>query len=134
MVLRLGGVERSHTSVLARSLAEPAGMAPPEAVPVNSSAVRVLWRPPLQPNGAVTGYHVYLNDHLRGSVDSSSGSYLLGELLPFTVYGVQVHAHARAHTRAHTKKSVACRDACFMLFSAYGVSGGGVYCLRVRAQ
>uniref|UniRef100_UPI0037E7E888 usherin n=1 Tax=Semicossyphus pulcher TaxID=241346 RepID=UPI0037E7E888 len=69
---------------------EPDGMSPPEVVPVNSSTVRVLWSPPLQPNGAVTGYYIYVNDRLQGSVDNSSGSYLLGSLLPFTVYNVQV--------------------------------------------
>ncbi|CAJ1048931.1 LOW QUALITY PROTEIN: usherin [Xyrichtys novacula] len=69
---------------------EPVGMSAPEVVPVNSSTVRVLWSPPLQPNGAVTGYYIYVNDRLKGSVDNSSGSFLLGDLLPFTVYNVQV--------------------------------------------
>nr|XP_046239587.1 usherin [Scatophagus argus] len=69
---------------------EPDGMSAPEVVPVNSSTVRVLWLPPLRPNGAVTGYYIYVNDHLHGNVDNSSGSYLLGDLLPFTVYSVQV--------------------------------------------
>ncbi|XP_071778073.2 usherin [Centroberyx gerrardi] len=69
---------------------EPEGMSAPEVVPVNGSVVRVLWFPPLRPNGAVTAYRIYLNNHLHGSVDSSSGSYLLGDLLPFTVYNVQV--------------------------------------------
>ncbi|KAM9366692.1 usherin [Symphorus nematophorus] len=69
---------------------EPEGMSAPEVVPVNSSAVRVLWFPPLRPNGVVTGYYIYVNDHLHGSVDNSSGSYLLGDLLPFTVYNIQV--------------------------------------------
>ncbi|XP_070762485.1 usherin [Enoplosus armatus] len=69
---------------------EPDGMSAPEVVPVNSSTVRVLWFPPLRPNGAVTGYYIYVNDRLHGSVDNSSGSYLLGDLLPFTVYNVQV--------------------------------------------
>lgn len=66
-------------------------MSAPEVIPVNSSTARVLWLPPQQPNGAVTGYHIYLNDHLHGSVDNTSGSYLLGNLLPFTVYNIQVH-------------------------------------------
>ena len=74
---------------------EPEGMSAPEVVPVNSSTVRVLWFPPLQPNGAVTGYYIYLNDLLHGSVDNSSGSYLLGDLLPFTVYNVQVHTQSK---------------------------------------
>ncbi|TDH17235.1 hypothetical protein EPR50_G00006290 [Perca flavescens] len=69
---------------------EPDGMSTPEVVPVNSSTVRVLWFPPLRPNGAITGYYIYLNDRLHGSADNSSGSYLLGDLRPFTVYNVQV--------------------------------------------
>ncbi|TWW67416.1 Usherin Usher syndrome type IIa protein [Takifugu flavidus] len=69
---------------------EPEGMMAPEVIPVNSSVARVLWLPPQQPNGAVTGYHVYVNDRLHGSVDNSSGSYLLRDLLPFTVYNIQV--------------------------------------------
>uniref|UniRef100_A0A667ZN39 Usherin n=1 Tax=Myripristis murdjan TaxID=586833 RepID=A0A667ZN39_9TELE len=69
---------------------EPEGMPAPEVVLVNSSVVRVLWSPPLRPNGAVTGYHIYVDDRLHGSIDNSSGSYLLGDLLPFTVYNVQV--------------------------------------------
>lgn len=73
-------------------------MSAPEVIAVNSSTVRVLWLPPQQPNGAVTGYHIYLNDHLHASVDNSSGSHLLGNLLPFTVYNVQVHTHKIRHT------------------------------------
>uniref|UniRef100_A0A672FK37 Usher syndrome 2A (autosomal recessive, mild) n=1 Tax=Salarias fasciatus TaxID=181472 RepID=A0A672FK37_SALFA len=69
---------------------EPEGMSAPEVVPVNSSTARVLWFPPLRPNGAVMRYSVYINDHLHGSVDNSSGSYLIGDLLPFTVYDIQV--------------------------------------------
>ncbi|XP_047436500.1 usherin [Mugil cephalus] len=69
---------------------EPEGLSAPEVVPVNSSAARVLWLPPLRPNGAVTGYKIYVNDRLHGDVDNSSGSYLLGDLLPFTVYSIQV--------------------------------------------
>ncbi|XP_061735051.1 usherin isoform X2 [Nerophis ophidion] len=70
--------------------AEPEGMSAPEVVPVNSSTVRVLWSPPLRANGAITVYQVFVDGHLRGSVDNSSWSYLLGNLLPFTVYNIQV--------------------------------------------
>uniref|UniRef100_A0A1A7W9R6 Usher syndrome 2A (Autosomal recessive, mild) n=3 Tax=Nothobranchiidae TaxID=405002 RepID=A0A1A7W9R6_9TELE len=68
----------------------PEGMSAPELVPVNSSSARVLWSPPFRPNGAIAGYNIYVNDRLHGSVDNSSGSYLLGDLLPFTVYSIQV--------------------------------------------
>ncbi|XP_068597953.1 usherin [Brachionichthys hirsutus] len=69
---------------------EPDPVFAPEVVPVNSSTVRVLWFPPLRPNGAITGYNIYVNRRLHGSEDNSAGSYLLGGLLPFTVYNVQV--------------------------------------------
>lgn len=66
-------------------------MSAPEVVPVNSSIARVLWVPPLRPNGAVIGYNLYIDGHLHGSVDNNSGSYLLRDLLPFTVYDIQVY-------------------------------------------
>ena len=65
-------------------------MFPPEVVPVNSSTVRVLWSPPVQPNGAVTEYSVYLDGTVHATADNTSGSYLLGGLLPFTVYDIKV--------------------------------------------
>uniref|UniRef100_A0A8C7Q6N4 Usher syndrome 2A (autosomal recessive, mild) n=1 Tax=Oncorhynchus mykiss TaxID=8022 RepID=A0A8C7Q6N4_ONCMY len=69
---------------------EPEGVFPPEVVPVNSSTVRVLWSPPVQPNGAVTEYSVYLDGTVHATADNTSGSYLLGGLLPFTVYDIKV--------------------------------------------
>nr|XP_054587843.1 usherin [Nothobranchius furzeri] len=68
----------------------PEKMSAPELVPVNSSSARVLWSPPFRPNGVIVGYNIYVNDRLHGSVGNSSGSYLLGDLLPFTVYSIQV--------------------------------------------
>ncbi|CAL9701681.1 unnamed protein product [Knipowitschia caucasica] len=65
-------------------------MVSPEVVPVNRSSVRVLWSPPLRPNGEVTVYNIYVNDRPQASRDNNSGSYLLVDLLPFTVYSVQV--------------------------------------------
>lgn len=82
--------ELSYLSVPLVPLSEPEGMSAPEVVPVNSSTARVLWFPPYRPNGVVTGYNIYVNDRLHSSVDNSSGSYLLGDLLPFTVYNIQV--------------------------------------------
>ncbi|KAM6942982.1 usherin [Xenentodon cancila] len=69
---------------------EPEGMSAPEIVAVNSSTVRVLWVPPLRPNGAVIGYNLYVDGRLHDSADNNSGSYLLRDLLPFTVYDIQV--------------------------------------------
>lgn len=116
-------------SLLASS--EPDGMSAPEVVPVNSSTVRVLWLPPLRPNGAVTGYYIYVNDRLHGSVDNSSGSYLLGDLLPFTVYNVQVHTQTKADVHLIAKKHV---HHVFVCCVCLCISGGGVYCLCMCAQ
>ncbi|KAM6979899.1 usherin [Aplochiton taeniatus] len=69
---------------------EPEGVYAPEVVPVNNSAARVLWSPPLLANGAITGYGLYLDDRHHGNADNTSGSYLLGGLLPYTVYHIQV--------------------------------------------
>lgn len=102
-------------------------MSAPEVVLVNSSTVRVLWLPPLRPNGAVTAYRVLLNGLLRGSVDSGSGSFLLGDLLPLTVYDVQVRAGKTFRCSIPSHKRVI---VCLLL----RVSGGGVHCVRVRAQ
>lgn len=103
---------------------EPEGMSAPEVIPVNSSAARVLWLPPRRPNGAVTGYHVYVNDHLHGVIDNSSGSFLLGNLLPFTVYNIQVHTESHTHASAHK----------FQLCLFKLNSGGGVYRVRLSEE
>lgn len=102
---------------------EPDGMSAPEVVPVNSSAVRVLWSPPLQPNGVITAYRVYIDDRLHVSLDNSSGSFLLGNLLPFTIYNIQVH------TPTYRKCSVGC-----FLMSVCSISGGGVHRLCMCAE
>ncbi|XP_076156222.1 usherin [Alosa pseudoharengus] len=69
---------------------EPEGVFPPEVVTLNSTAVRVLWAEPLVPNGAITQYGVYVDDQLRGTAGNTTGSLELGDLLPFTVYDIQV--------------------------------------------
>lgn len=106
-------------------------MSAPEVVLVNSSTVRVLWLPPLRPNGAVTAYRVFLNGLLRGSVDGGSGSFLLGDLLPLTVYDVQVRAGKTFRCSIPSHKRVI---VCFVVRALLRVSGGGVHCVRMRAQ
>lgn len=69
---------------------EPEGVFPPEVVTLNSTAVRVLWAEPQVPNGAITQYGIYVDDQLRGTASSTTGSLELGDLLPFTVYDIQV--------------------------------------------
>lgn len=69
---------------------EPEGMFPPEVVIINSTAVRVIWTSPSNPNGVVTGYSVYVNTQQYKTGMSEPGSFLLADLSPFTVYDIQV--------------------------------------------
>ncbi|XP_052001042.1 usherin [Xyrauchen texanus] len=69
---------------------EPTGVFPPEVVTLNSTAVRVLWAPPLVPNGAVTHYSIFLDGGLYESTGNESGSLEVGGLLPFTVHNIHM--------------------------------------------
>lgn len=69
---------------------EPQGMLPPEVVIINSTAVRVIWTAPSNPNGVVTEYSVYVNNQLYKTGINVPGSFIVRELSPFTVYDIQV--------------------------------------------
>ncbi|XP_056671903.1 usherin isoform X2 [Monodelphis domestica] len=65
-------------------------MLPPEVVIINSTAVRVIWTSPSNPNGVVTEYSVYVNNKLYKTGMNAPGSFVLGDLSPFTIYDIQV--------------------------------------------
>ncbi|KAH0622699.1 hypothetical protein JD844_025228 [Phrynosoma platyrhinos] len=65
-------------------------MFPPEVVIINSTAVRVIWTSPSNPNGVVTEYSVYVNNKRYETGMKTPGSFLLGDLSPFTIYDIQV--------------------------------------------
>ncbi|KAM6217822.1 usherin isoform 2-T2 [Rhynchocyon petersi] len=69
---------------------EPQGMLPPEVVIINSTAVHVIWTPPLNPNGVVTEYSVYVNNKPYKTGMNVPGLFLLRDLSPFMVYDIQV--------------------------------------------
>ncbi|XP_039386307.1 usherin [Mauremys reevesii] len=69
---------------------EPEGMFPPEVVIINSTAVRVIWTSPSNPNGVVTEYSIYVNNKQYKTGMNEPGSFLLGDLSPFTIYNIQV--------------------------------------------
>ncbi|KYO43601.1 usherin isoform J [Alligator mississippiensis] len=69
---------------------EPEGMFPPEVVIINSTAVRVIWTSPSNPNGVVTEYSIYVNNKQYKTGMNEPGSFLLGDLSPFTIYDIKV--------------------------------------------
>uniref|UniRef100_A0A8D0L665 Usherin n=1 Tax=Sphenodon punctatus TaxID=8508 RepID=A0A8D0L665_SPHPU len=68
---------------------EPEGMFPPEVVIINSTAVRVIWTSPSNPNGVVTEYSIYVNNKQYKTGMNAPGSFILGDLSPFTIYDIQ---------------------------------------------
>ncbi|XP_060145902.1 usherin [Globicephala melas] len=71
---------------------EPQGMLPPEVVIINSTAVRVIWTAPSNPNGVVTEYSVYVNNQLYKTGINVPGSFILRDLSPLMIYDIQVEA------------------------------------------
>ncbi|XP_053315134.1 usherin [Spea bombifrons] len=69
---------------------EPEGMFPPEVDIISRTAARVIWTSPSNPNGAVTEYSIHVNNKVYRTGMSSPGAYILEDLLPYTVYNIQV--------------------------------------------
>ncbi|XP_072265966.1 usherin isoform X2 [Pyxicephalus adspersus] len=68
----------------------PEGMLPPEVVAINGTAVRVIWTPPLNPNGVVTEYSIYVNDKGYRTYKNTPHPFMVGDLAPYIVYNIQV--------------------------------------------
>ncbi|KAM5165253.1 usherin [Mantella aurantiaca] len=68
----------------------PEGMLPPEVVAINGTAVRVIWTPPLNPNGIVTEYSIYVNDKGYKTDRNTPHPFIVGDLAPYIVYNIQV--------------------------------------------
>ncbi|XP_078086591.1 usherin [Mustelus asterias] len=81
---------RSEMVHVTTSDGEPEGMLPPEVNVINSTAVRVIWTSPSKPNGLVIEYSIYVNKKQHNTGTNLPGSYILTDLLPFTVYEMQV--------------------------------------------
>ena len=56
----------------------------------SETSVRVSWNAPLTPNGAITGYYIYLNTDRVPTNMLTAGSYVISNLQPYTVYSIQV--------------------------------------------
>ncbi|KAM3930149.1 usherin [Leptodactylus fuscus] len=69
---------------------EPEGMLPPEVVVINSTAVRVIWSSPSNPNGIVTEYSIYANNKVYKTESKTPYAFIVGDLAPYTVYSIQV--------------------------------------------
>ncbi|KAG9484595.1 hypothetical protein GDO78_010137 [Eleutherodactylus coqui] len=69
---------------------EPEGLQPPEVELINSTAVRVIWSSPANPNGLVTEYSIYVNDKVYETDSATPYVCVVGGLAPYTVYSIQV--------------------------------------------
>ena len=68
----------------------PEGLAPPVLIVVDDTTLRVVWSAPSAPNGAVTGYFLYVNGQRIDTLMIQPGSYLLEDMEPYTIYTIQV--------------------------------------------
>ncbi|XP_018411554.1 PREDICTED: usherin [Nanorana parkeri] len=68
----------------------PEGMLPPEVVAINGTAVRIIWTPPLNPNGVVTEYSIYVNDKGYRTERNTPHPFIVDDLAPYIVYNIQV--------------------------------------------
>ncbi|XP_064602809.1 phosphatidylinositol phosphatase PTPRQ-like [Liolophura sinensis] len=84
---------------------------PPEDVkptPVNSTSVKLSWKPPTFPNGEIMEYTIYHNQSKRSHrVKSDQNSVVIGGLKIWTVYNFTISARTKAG--AGQRVSVTCR-------------------------
>lgn len=71
-------------------ISAPLGMPAPQVFVISDNNLRVSWSEPETPNGELTGYYIYLNDRRFSTNSAKAGSYILTELLPYTIYRIQV--------------------------------------------
>ena len=68
----------------------PEGVDRPTITIVSETALRVSWMAPETPNGKITGYNIYINGEKIETNLVTPGSYVITDLLPYTVYIIQV--------------------------------------------
>ena len=68
----------------------PSGLAAPQLFVVNDTALRVVWTVPTTPNGAVTAYNIYVYNTKIATGMTTAGSFVVGQLKPYTVYDIKV--------------------------------------------
>ncbi|XP_070813494.1 usherin [Pituophis catenifer annectens] len=74
---------------------EPEGLFPPEIIIINSTAVHVIVALPSNSNGVVREYSIYVNNNRYETRMKAPGSFILGDLSPFTLYDIQVESCRR---------------------------------------
>ena len=82
-----------------------------EIVSVNSSSVTLQWRPPETPNGVITHYSI-LYDEKNIIISSNELMYTIEELLPDTVYVLQLRAHTAAGAGPPSNRTVLTSKLC----------------------
>lgn len=87
-------------------------------VPVNSSAIRITWQPPIHPNGNVT-YRVMVSS-VTGDIVTTATSVVVGDLQIYSLYYVTVTAENTAGTNRSDEFSVRTGESgeCLMIIHA----------------
>ncbi|XP_039192169.1 usherin isoform X7 [Crotalus tigris] len=106
VVTTLAGFSEKGTNLAAKPLNHTAievkwttpkreGLFPPEIIVINSTAVHVIWALPSDSNDIVREYSIYVNNNRYETTIKVPGSFILGDLSPFTLYDIQVESCRR---------------------------------------
>ena len=74
----------------------PEGVAPPSVAVVSETTIRVSWVAPLKPNGQIIGYFIHVINNKIPTDMTVPGSYLVTNLLPYTVYSIKVYSYSNS--------------------------------------
>lgn len=80
----------------------PRGVYPPILTVINATALQVEWTEPEQPNGVIISYNILLDD-MSIYTNNISGTFIVVNLLPFTVYSFQVSLNSVFDLTMHSQ-------------------------------
>ncbi|XP_053568734.1 usherin [Bombina bombina] len=100
------GCLESDKVIAATKLAVPQDVSPPNILPVNSTALHLIWSTPKTPNGKIKEYQIYQTDEgLVYTSTTGKKQYTLGGLEPYTNYSFSLIACTSAGCTASEASS-----------------------------
>ena len=70
----------------------PEDLPPPTIKVINDSSVQIFWVEPKISKGPIVAYYIFLNQYRVDPQTNQSGSYILSDLVPYTVYNISIEA------------------------------------------
>ena len=87
-----GGTSTSSASVGRTNPDAPAGLVAPDVSPLSSTSVRVTWKAPARPNGAIVRYVVLVDGARRFNGTANDFAHVVIGLSPYSTHDFQIEA------------------------------------------